>query len=787
MIAQFPSPVLSVAADVVEELDGEDALYALWNLFTKCKESLKDGRRLENISWRLWYREIAAAQHSPFSSPGSLSPPYSEKRSSPPITPISEDGHAHNHPSVRPLLDSAALPSVHSWHGDQTSLNVLAAGRRLSTASAPAHHVHPHPAFCVGKMIVGILPEKLSLVASTNREAAQNVKAIDAPVKPTSDVPTIVQPRPVVAVQMSTTPSAAGPAPRVVVVNPTPHPTPPATPSIPRGASAVPRTTDRPARLLPPPPTQNGHAAARAPAVIPVKPAVTTSRDPTTRVSGDATLKPSDRRFFLQGAAESPERDSPDSVAKQAEAKSDVHTQSPSSVASSQLRSDGGGRPSGIAAKKGMMKAHARKSKETVRHVPARAVGMHRVQTQTQLHRTQTQAQLHRQAGQRKTANGEKKTTFNIGSLSSNGSRDGGAVVSQQAQKEPAPIKPQPEPPSKQAHAHGAVQPPRRGIVVTSSEYETDTEDDSEWASENSADEREKRQRGQREESKVREAAEEAQRQRDMFAKVPKRSYSNLNRTRSGLLSQLLNPDPNLFPPNHPYRIRGFSSQDMTQFGRQGAGRAAPTLQTSKSTAAMPVAAQVTAQAPTSNGSVAAKSHAHRHKGRPQSAEMEDESDSEEEGLENALEMSKSVAQQKLAKFADANPRRQSERAPAPAERPVRPTILSVATAPIPLGHPYNLPAPAPPMTPRTTRRQMLATELSESLRRNLLWERQVSRNNLTSGRRGGLLGNPLRPLTTVHGNQSNSGTNSGNEDEHKQRAMSRNRSWADDYHYAGW
>ncbi|ETW83511.1 hypothetical protein HETIRDRAFT_244743, partial [Heterobasidion irregulare TC 32-1] len=57
MIAAFPTPVLSIAADVVKDLDGGDALSGLWTLFTKCKESLQDGRRLENISWRLWYRE----------------------------------------------------------------------------------------------------------------------------------------------------------------------------------------------------------------------------------------------------------------------------------------------------------------------------------------------------------------------------------------------------------------------------------------------------------------------------------------------------------------------------------------------------------------------------------------------------------------------------------------------------------------------------------------------------------------------------------------------------------
>lgn len=39
----------------------------------------------------------------------------------------------------------------------------------------------------------------------------------------------------------------------------------------------------------------------------------------------------------------------------------------------------------------------------------------------------------------------------------------------------------------------------------------------------------------------------------------------------------------------------------------------------------------------------------------------------------------------------------------------------------------------APPQTPRTTRRAMLATELSESLRRNLLWERQT-RNRILGG-----------------------------------------------------
>ena len=44
-----------------------------------------------------------------------------------------------------------------------------------------------------------------------------------------------------------------------------------------------------------------------------------------------------------------------------------------------------------------------------------------------------------------------------------------------------------------------------------------------------------------------------------------------------------------------------------------------------------------------------------------------------------------------------------------------------------------DVPTMAQPQTPRTTRRAMLATELSESLRRNLLWERQT-RNKVFGG-----------------------------------------------------
>ena len=91
---------------------------------------------------------------------------------------------------------------------------------------------------------------------------------------------------------------------------------------------------------------------------------------------------------------------------------------------------------------------------------------------------------------------------------------------------------------------------------------------------------------------------------------------------------------------------------------------------------------------------------------------------------------------------------RVSDRRPYPVEHPT-PT-------PIPVEHPYNLPPLAAPSTQRTTRRQMLQTEMSESLRRNLPWEQQASKVNLvryrdsasTNGGGNKVLG--LKPLMTT-------------------------------------
>ncbi|KAK9766255.1 hypothetical protein K7432_004798 [Basidiobolus ranarum] len=52
-------PVLTLALDNIHKLREIDCdnLYSMWAVFAKCKENLLNGQRLENISWRLWFRQ----------------------------------------------------------------------------------------------------------------------------------------------------------------------------------------------------------------------------------------------------------------------------------------------------------------------------------------------------------------------------------------------------------------------------------------------------------------------------------------------------------------------------------------------------------------------------------------------------------------------------------------------------------------------------------------------------------------------------------------------------------
>ena len=59
MPSRLSAPVLTLDVAKMHEIDPRnvESLFGMWTVFNKCSKSIKDGRRLENMSWRIWARE----------------------------------------------------------------------------------------------------------------------------------------------------------------------------------------------------------------------------------------------------------------------------------------------------------------------------------------------------------------------------------------------------------------------------------------------------------------------------------------------------------------------------------------------------------------------------------------------------------------------------------------------------------------------------------------------------------------------------------------------------------
>ncbi|RMD43405.1 hypothetical protein DV735_g1748, partial [Chaetothyriales sp. CBS 134920] len=67
MPSRLNTPVLALDVAKLKEVDPRnvESLFSLWAMFNQCSQSLQDGRRLENMSWRLWARETLCCPPQP--------------------------------------------------------------------------------------------------------------------------------------------------------------------------------------------------------------------------------------------------------------------------------------------------------------------------------------------------------------------------------------------------------------------------------------------------------------------------------------------------------------------------------------------------------------------------------------------------------------------------------------------------------------------------------------------------------------------------------------------------
>ncbi|KAL1916217.1 uncharacterized protein VTP21DRAFT_5834 [Calcarisporiella thermophila] len=129
------APILTFSPSTLDQLSSidVDGLCSMWTVFTKCKQSLDQGHRLENLSWRLWYREINALD--------SLLPQskHEERVASPPL--------AVSPKSFQRIL-SSSIPSHFSSSFSSSSCLVPTSHSQMAPAKSgtdPQHASSWHP------------------------------------------------------------------------------------------------------------------------------------------------------------------------------------------------------------------------------------------------------------------------------------------------------------------------------------------------------------------------------------------------------------------------------------------------------------------------------------------------------------------------------------------------------------------------------------------------------------------------------------------------------------------
>ncbi|KAI9645102.1 hypothetical protein NHQ30_005836 [Ciborinia camelliae] len=102
MPSRLNAPVLTVDAGLIHKVDTRNVenLYSMWTVFSRCAGSLEEGRRLENLSWRLWNRETFCCE--PSSEANSTTPAISISSRS------SEGRYSTDVPELSGSLDSLA-------------------------------------------------------------------------------------------------------------------------------------------------------------------------------------------------------------------------------------------------------------------------------------------------------------------------------------------------------------------------------------------------------------------------------------------------------------------------------------------------------------------------------------------------------------------------------------------------------------------------------------------------------------------------------------------------------
>lgn len=142
MPSRLAAPVLTVDAGKMHKVDPRnvESLFGMWTVFSKCADSIEEGKRLENLSWRLWQRETFCCEVQPRQS----------------VTPAIDVLRVHPSQKEVPALSSSvdsAESEEQPERGTSSVLSQTSDGSALSRSRGKEKHM---TAFGLEKMVYSI-------------------------------------------------------------------------------------------------------------------------------------------------------------------------------------------------------------------------------------------------------------------------------------------------------------------------------------------------------------------------------------------------------------------------------------------------------------------------------------------------------------------------------------------------------------------------------------------------------------------------------------------------------
>ncbi|KAJ6787631.1 hypothetical protein PWT90_10564 [Aphanocladium album] len=183
--------VLTVDANVIHKVDTANPanLYSMWTVFSRCADSLEQGRRLENLSWRLWQREQLVDNEKRQDA--------SAVTTNTNTSPLAATSRAQDLPQLSGSVDSLIDDDATEFVSESAPLEILRPRiHRLDSTSSRGRRDRHISSDDFEKMVVSIVKDTAPLSAPNATSPLAAPKKETALVAPTPVEPTVMAPEP---------------------------------------------------------------------------------------------------------------------------------------------------------------------------------------------------------------------------------------------------------------------------------------------------------------------------------------------------------------------------------------------------------------------------------------------------------------------------------------------------------------------------------------------------------------------------------------------------------------